>query len=131
MNPVVVGNGFGDEAKMIVESLSSATSHYTEPISQTLTPQKFARLAATWEHDNALLSSIKDMALLPAYQEIIGMGERAIPLILRQMQARPDHWFWALKAISGENPVKEEHRGDFEKMTQDWIEWGKQKGYMD
>lgn len=42
----------------------------------------------------------------PAYQQIIGMGEKALPLILRDLRDRPTgHWFWALNAITGEEPT--------------------------
>jgi len=39
-----------------------------------------------------------------AYQRIIGMGDQAIPLLLRELQREVDLWFWALEAITGEDP---------------------------
>ena len=64
----------------------------------------------------------------PAYQQIIGMGKEAIPLILNQMSVEPDHWFWALKSITNEDPVPEEVKGDIIKMTELWLEWGQSYG---
>jgi len=46
------------------------------------------------------------------------------------MQREPDHWSWALDAIAGEDPVKQQHRGNLELMAEDWIAWGKEKGYL-
>ena len=122
--------GFGDEAKKVDEEFSNAELHYSQPISRTTPIQKFDRLAATWEYNNANMSSISEMALLPSYQEIIGMGKDAIPLILDALKNKPNHWFWALKAITGENPVQPADRGNIKMMTATWLEWGKQNGYI-
>ena len=40
-----------------------------------------------------------------AFLEIIKLGERVIPLMLRDLQERPRLWVWALPVITGENPV--------------------------
>jgi hypothetical protein len=69
------------------------------------------------------------MAMHPAYQQIIGMGEDVIPLILWELEKTPNHWFWALRAISDEDPVKPEERGNIHKMAQSWLKWGKEHGY--
>jgi hypothetical protein len=58
------------------------------------------------------------------------MSEPAVPLILKELQARPDHWFTALRAITGENPVPDEHRGDLRAMADDWLRWGVDAGYL-
>ena len=65
----------------------------------------------------------------PAYQQIVGMGDKAIPLILRELEQAPDHWFWALKAITGVNPVPREERADIKAMAKHWLEWGREEGY--
>ena len=67
----------------------------------------------------------------PAYQQIIGMGEEALPLILEELSRRPGHWFWALKAITGEDPVPAEHAGEVPEMTRAWLEWGRQHDYIE
>jgi hypothetical protein len=72
------------------------------------------------------------MATCPAYQSIIGIGPAAIPLILSQLESEgeePDHWFWALRALTSADPVKEEDRGDIVRMATAWIEWGRAQGY--
>ena len=89
---------------------------------------RFEMLAAQWREQAAPLSSSTDRAMLPAYQTIIGMGETALPFILEEMRNRGGHWFWALRAITGENPVLPEHRGNVEAMTQDWLQWGRDQG---
>jgi len=65
-----------------------------------------------------------------SYQNIIGMGPAVVPLILKELEKEPDHWFWALEAITGENPVGENEAGDLEASARAWVQWGKQKGIL-
>jgi hypothetical protein len=90
---------------------------------------RFQSLAAEWKAGRGHTSSISKMCTHPAYQQVIGMGHRAIPLILRELERAPDHWFWALKAIAGVNPVPREERADIRAMAKHWIEWGRKEGY--
>jgi putative addiction module component (TIGR02574 family) len=92
---------------------------------------ELSELAAEWKRTRQRASSsIVKLAMPPAYQRIIGKGPSAIPFILRELQKAPDHWFWALAAMTGEDPVSEDDRGDLEAMAHAWIEWGKKSGYL-
>ena len=91
---------------------------------------KFSRLAEEWREQARFMSSITDMALVPAYQQIIGMGRDVVPLLLRELRDDPDYWFWALKAITGADPVPEENRGNISAMAEAWVRWGEQEGYL-
>jgi hypothetical protein len=93
---------------------------------------KFKRLVSAWRMERGAMSSITEAVLRPAYQSIIGMGEPAIQFLIQQLKtegADPDQWFWALKAITGVDPVKEADRGNYRKMAQSWTRWAKQEGY--
>lgn len=91
---------------------------------------KFHSLAAAWRRETALQSSVTAIAMHPAYQQIIGLGERALPFIFQELCHEPDHWFWALQAITGENPVPEGHVGDLEAMANDWLSWASTHHYL-
>lgn len=91
--------------------------------------QEFQELVDTWRSERGATSSITEMVLYPAYQQIIGMGAKAIPLLLRELEQRPDHWFWALNAITGVDPVNPEQRGRVREMAEQWLRWGKDQGY--
>lgn len=117
----------GEMVKMISEKV---TEDYFAPITRAPFKKRFDILSATWKYDNDAVSSASKIALNSAYQEIIGMGKEAIPLILEEIQNNPGQWFWALASISGENPVKPENRGNIDKMTEDWLSWGEGKGYF-
>ena len=87
---------------------------------------KFKALVAQWRVERGATSSITAMAMCDAYQKIIAMGPRAVPLIIAQMRSElpePDQWFWALQVLTNVDPVAETDRGDFVKMAQSWIEW--------
>jgi hypothetical protein len=88
----------------------------------------FRTLADQWKADTQFMSTVSQMAMHPCYQRIIGLGPAAIPHILRELEEEPDHWFWALFAITGENPVKERERGNLSKMTAAWFRWAKARG---
>lgn len=95
-----------------------------------VTAEKFRRLAAAWREGRGPTSSLSEMAMRPEYQQIIGMGRDAVPLILEELQKEPDHWFWALAATTGEDPVPPEHKGKLSEMTKAWLEWGERHGYV-
>lgn len=90
----------------------------------------FAALAAQWRAEIRHLSSDTDITGRFAYHQIIGMGARALPLIFRQLQEHGGPWFWALRAITRENPVRPEDRGSVRRMTEAWLDWGRQRGHV-
>jgi hypothetical protein len=89
--------------------------------------ERFQRLAAEWKEQSRYLSNSARMAMLRPYQRIIGMGEPVVPLILEELRREPDQWFWALEAITEENPVPPEVRGDVRRMADAWIRWGERE----
>src|SRR5262249_25632314 len=91
--------------------------------------QRFRQLVEAWQSDCPPSSRIADMVMHPAYQQIIGLGPAAIPLLLKELENNLDHWFWALIAITGANPVPPESRGKFKEMAEAWLEWGRKYGY--
>src|ERR1700730_7789640 len=90
---------------------------------------RFQRLATEWKEQSRFLSNTAQMAMLRPYQRIIGMGWDAVPLILEELQREPDQWFWALEAITEENPVPRESVGKVALMAQAWVDWGRRQGY--
>jgi len=74
------------------------------------------------------LSSLTEMVMLRSYQAIIGMGPDVVPIILKELKHDPDYLFWALEAITGDNPVLPEDEGNLDRMTDAWIKWGQENG---
>ena len=93
---------------------------------------RFLRLSNEWKRDTGHLSLIAQIAAHPSYQDIIAMGEPAIPLILRDLETEPNHWFSALSAIASESPEIPVHeRGDIRAISETWLKWGKSKKYIE
>ena len=123
--------GVSEESTTIKKEFKKIFEHALESISrQRSVPEvRFSMLKTEWEASTALLSSITEIALHPAYQQIIGMGTVVIPFILAELKRKPGHWFWALKAVTGEDPVLPEQRGRINEMTEAWLRWGRKQGY--
>jgi len=90
----------------------------------------FQALKSQWKAETQFVSSGTDIILNQNYQSIIGLGAAVIPLLLKDLEKTRSHWFWALMAISRENPVNEADTGNVERMTEAWLRWGRQKGYV-
>lgn len=89
---------------------------------------EFRRLADQWLRETEHVSSIKKACMHPAYQRIIGMGPAVVPYLLRELERNPDHWFWALNAITEEAPASAED--SLEGARTAWLQWGREKGYL-
>lgn len=109
-------------------------SHRTAPrrVRAPTTPVErvFEELANKWRDETSHISSTTKRSMHSSYQSIIGMGPAVVPLLLRSLKKRPEHWFWALVAITRDNPVKPEDAGNVSKMTETWLKWGRQRGLI-
>jgi hypothetical protein len=94
----------------------------------TQVTKRFHELLSTWKRETAFLSSTTQRAMHPAYQSIIGLGPRAVPLLLAELKREPCDLFWALQAISGDDPTPPDDRGNVQKMATAWVEWGAAQG---
>ena len=92
--------------------------------------QAFSALAEEWRRGTAPLSSVTEIVLHPAYQRIISMGRAALPFILAELARQPDHWFWALRVITDENPVPEGDAGNLLRMRDAWLRLGRERGWF-
>lgn len=101
-------------------------SHDTE--TEVAVEQNFRQLVTEWKSATALTSSGTELLLHPAYQRIIGLGKDAVKLIIEELRREPDHWFWALKSITGEDPVTAGDNGKIDRMTASWLKWAEQHG---
>jgi len=109
------------------ESCSVSTTPARGSIKQVA---RFRHLADTWREKTAFLSSLTEIATQVEYQQIIGMGPVALPFILQELAQEPEHWFWALVAITGEDPVPPTVRGNMREMADLWLQWGHSRGYV-
>jgi hypothetical protein len=92
--------------------------------------ERFRRLAATWHRETDFLSSMSEASSHGAYREIIALGPPVVPLLLRDLEEHHTHWFAALRAITGANPVPASAGGDVPRMVEAWLRWAKEQGYQ-
>ena len=89
---------------------------------------EFNALAEQWYRDTRTMSFIRQKAVHPAYQKIIGMGKPALPFIFKELLNYKGDWIWALNAIAGEDPAT--GITNFRKAVDAWMNWGKQRGHI-
>ena len=114
------------------EPSSAEPSHQAEPpvLNGPDLERRFHELVSEWRADVAPLSSSAARARHPAYRAIIALGPRVVQLLLRELQQRPNHWFAALRSLTGADPVPASDRGRIGAMTEAWVAWGKEHGYL-
>jgi len=124
--------GASEQSGRLADQLRDVSVHYAFPASSRRNPrrERFRSLAQQWRSETQWLSSTRDIAMNPAYQAIIGMGADALPMILEDLRQNSGHWYWALKAISNEDPVVPRDRGSIKKMKGAWLQWGETKGLV-
>lgn len=99
-------------------------------IQETNIKQIFMKLVNQWREETRGISSTTEASMHPAYQQIIGMGKEVIPLLLKEVEQKSGRWFWALKAITRQDPVPLEYQGNTEYMIKAWLDWGRNNGYQ-
>jgi adenine-specific DNA-methyltransferase len=90
---------------------------------------QFAELTARWKDETRFSSKMKTISEHPAYRKIVAMGDKAVPLILADLEKNGGAWFMALREITGVSPVPKENRGKVKDMASAWIAWGRERGY--
>ena len=103
--------------------------HFVSKRPQSPIENIFDELADRWRKETWFMSSTKKRIANEAYLSIIGLGIPAVPLILRELERTPDHWFAALQAITRSDPAPLD--ADFEKMRDAWVQWGILNGFLE
>lgn len=92
--------------------------------------KEFNELAENWYLETLHSSAYLDKILHPAYQRIIGLGKEVIPFILRELNDQPGEWFWALRALTGEDPTTKAQARKRDELAKAWLDWGKERGFI-
>jgi hypothetical protein len=99
-----------------------------QPFAATV-EKRFRHLASVWRQDTTYLSSMTEADRHPAYPEIIDLGPAVVPFLMRELAANHTHWFEALHAITGANPLAATAGGNIPKMVEAWLRWAKDNDY--
>lgn len=90
--------------------------------------KEFRAYLDQWRRETLHTSSLTKMVLHPSYMRIIGMGREVLPLLLKELSARPDHWMVALNAITGSDPAPP--NCTFDEAVAAWLAWGREHRYL-
>jgi hypothetical protein len=88
----------------------------------------FDELAAEWRSRTGLDSNIQRKVLDRAYQRIIGLGPQVVPFIFDELARSPDHWFWALTALVGQDMAADQI--SIRSAAEAWLAWGRHVGVV-
>ena len=93
--------------------------------------RKFREYADKWYAETARDSSLTRITSNVNYLKVIKLGSSVVPLILRELQSPdPAPWFLALRVLTEETNVGREYPGDFRRMAEAWISWGKARALV-
>jgi hypothetical protein len=106
------------------------TKSPTDKRPDAATEAAFKRLAAEWDAATRFLSSMEAASSHPAYRQIVALGTKVVPLLLRDMEQNHSHWFAALREITGASPVPPAAAGDIPKMVEAWLTWARVNGWQ-
>jgi hypothetical protein len=119
------------------EKITASEERAQAALPQTLEPaldrgarlaSQFKALSDQWRRETLHTSSLTKMITHPSYLRIIGMGQSFLPLLLRELDVRPDHWLVALNAITGVDPAPV--GSNFDEAVNAWLDWGRRQGYL-
>ena len=122
-----------ESGKRVVRVIRWQARHRHASSREEIALRLFRREAEKWKDDTMHSSSVTKMISHPSYLRIIGLArdfrkgdiER---LLLQELESEPDHWFDALEAITGQNPVRPED--DFDASVDAWLDWGRREGII-
>lgn len=123
------GHLSSNEQKQLVRELTLAVGNGNGASQSMDIRHQFDTLASRWRATRGHQSRIDRLVINEAYQAIIGLGPAVVALLLKEMDEQPDHWDWALRAITQSDPVPRENWGDLKAIAAAWIRWGRDNGY--
>lgn len=134
MEPFVLRGSVADGAIVHVSSLEISDGYWAASRGVVGLPIRtdddveglFAELAPRWSSQTTFTSSLTELVMHPDYQRVIGLGFQALPLIMARMVETSEHWMWALKAITGEDPGA--GCGRVSDAVTAWVDWFQRLG---
>ena len=94
------------------------------------TAERFILLADEWEKACAGISMIRRMFQHPAYLRIVENSKEFLPYVLSRLANSEGMWFGVLEEAVGTRPFTDDEAGDYDKMRDAWLRWGREKGLL-
>ena len=123
--PVIAPSASAHRSGHLVGTRDALVLLAKEPLAK-----EFGKHKKKWLNDTRHLSSPVDRYMHPSYVRIIGLGPDVIGLLLADLKAEQNDWFYALQFIVGDCPITSSMAGDFRQMRKAWLEWGEAHDYI-
>lgn len=121
--------GVSIEAQFVRQNIQTAhdlfmgQSIFIQEMYKKQLSEKFDLYSGIWKTETMFSSNSSEITNNSDYRSIIGLGKDIIPFIIEDLKQSENHWFNALELLTGENPIKSEHRGIINLMKSDWLNW--------
>lgn len=93
--------------------------------------EKFLKLFKKWREETGYLSNMVKAAKNANHLAMVAMGLPVVGTILRLIHQEPEHLFLTLRYILQGGPViPMDDRGNIERMSEIWYDWGVKEGYI-
>lgn len=96
-------------------------AHYASSYSDFIT--HFHLRLQQWRSETAFDSNLDAIVSHASFRDIVGLGQRAVPLIIDELSIRPSLLVYALEDIVGEQPYAPNTQGNIRAMTDYWLLW--------
>ena len=85
--------------------------------------ERFDYLKKRWIAETRILSNPRLKYNNENYQEIIKLDSYILPYLIDDLRENDYDWFFALREITNDDPIKKGHEGYYDLMKQDWLDW--------
>ena len=99
-------------------------------VDDTLEAQFAKSSKSAFKHFGAS-SDLSRLFYSKGYIEVIGLGSRVVPLLLRDMKEKRRPWIFALEAITRQNAARHVEPGDIRSAINAWLVWGKRRRFLE
>lgn len=85
--------------------------------------QRFQLWVRAWERETRFSSAFGDYANSIWINRIVGLGSKAVPLVIQSIRGEPSFLFVALPRLIGVDPVPDALYGDVDAICRFWVDW--------
>ena len=84
---------------------------------------KFNKYKADWIKQTCYHSNPEIVYNNENYKNIISLGSKVIPFLIKDLNENNGDWIFALSSILEVDPVKDSNKGNWTNMKKDWIKY--------
>ena len=128
--PLTTTLGFSEQAQLLRATRRAVGEFAVMSVTENrpTLEEEFAALRKWWQRETWMHSADEVRISHPAYRRVIGLGQPVVGLLLDAMETESEHWFAALQAITGVDPVPDTAKGHVKEEVAAWLRWARTQG---